>query len=157
MLDQFYNSVKTFNNLAGNGNSMKDFIAQNKCLLEEVGEITEGIDNNDPTEILDGVIDTIYVALGMLQKLEQLGCDVQGAVAKVCYDNTNKFPIYEEDAQKTVREYNTKNVNASYSYNDKYKRFVVKNEAGKVLKPYYFKPTDLSDYVSEELLNKGIE
>jgi len=157
LLDQFYNSVKTFNNLAGNGNTMKDFIAQNKCLLEEVGEVREGIDNNDPTEILDGIIDTIYVALGMLQKLEQLGCDIQGAIARVCYDNLEKFPIYEEDAQRTIREYNAKNVNASYKYNDRHNRYVVKNEAGKVLKPYYFKPTDLSDYVSEELLDRGIE
>jgi len=156
LLDQFYNSVKTFNNLGGGGVSMKDFIAQQKCLVEELNEIEEGITNNDVVEILDGVIDVIFVALGHLQKLEQLGCDVQGAVAKVCYDNLKKFPLKVEDAQKSVIKFNADNINVSYSYNDQYNRYVLKDTNGKIRKPYNFVSTDLSEYVPKELQQKGI-
>lgn len=157
MLEQFYESVKTFNNLAGNNNVGKSgFIAQQKCLLEEVNEITEGIDTNDVVEILDGVVDVLYVALGHLTKLEALGCDVQGAIKQVCVDNLTKFPSDEETAVKTVMHYNNQNVNAKWEYNEEYQRYVIKDSVGKIRKPFNFIPTDLSGYVPKELQEKGL-
>ena len=157
LLEQFYKDVKTFNTLAGNKHSMQGFIAQQKCLVEECSEIDDGITNNDVVEILDGVIDVIYVALGHLQKLEELGCDVEGAIKKVCDDNLSKFPISVDDAEKSVRFYNEKDVNVSWEHNKEFNRYVIKDEAKKVRKPWNFVPTNLEQYVPEELKKKGLK
>lgn len=157
MFNKLYENVKLFNNLAGDNLTKQGFINQQKVLLEEVKEIDEGIGNNDIVEILDGVVDTLYVALGQLYKLEQLGCDIEGAIKQVCTDNTSKFPSDEETAVKTVMYYNNQNVNAKWEYNEKYQRYVIKDENQKIRKPYNFIPTDLTQYVPENLQRKGLE
>ena len=157
MFNKLYENVKLFNNLAGDNLTKQGFINQQKVLLEEVKEIDEGISNNDIVEILDGVVDTLYVALGQLYKLEQLGCNIEGAIKRVGEDNTSKFPSDEETAVKTVMYYNNQNVNAKWEYNEKYQRYVIKDENQKIRKPYNFIPTDLTQYVPENLQRKGLE
>lgn len=157
MLNQLYENVKLFNNLAGDNLTKQGFINQQKVLLEEVKEIDEGIENNDIVEILDGVVDTLYVALGQLYKLEQLGCDVKGAIKRVGEDNISKFPSSEEIAAASVSFYNSKNVNVHWTHNEDYSRYVLKDENNKVRKPVNFIPTDLTQYVPENLQRKGLE
>lgn len=157
MLEQFYAAVKTFNNLAGNIDvTSKGFLNQQKLIEEEAEEIAEGIRTADIVAVLDGVVDTLYVTLGMLQKLEALGCDVQGAIKQVCEDNLTKYPHKLEDAQETVRFYNAKNTNVHYTFNEQYSKYVIKDENSKVKKPFNFVPTDLSKYVPKELQEKGL-
>lgn len=157
-METFYSDVKRFNNLAGKKNfNISSIVNQYKLIEEEVCEIKAGIENNDIVEILDGVVDTLFVCLGMLQQLEDAGCDVQGAIKQVCTDNTSKFPSDEETAVKTVMYYNNQNVNAKWEYNEKYQRYVIKDENQKIRKPYNFIPTDLTQYVPENLQRKGLE
>lgn len=156
-LNDLYNSVKTFNSIAGNSDvSAKAFLNQQKLINEEVEEIAEGIRTGDVVAILDGAIDSLYVVMGTLHKLELMGCDIQGAIKQVCVDNSTKFPSDEETAVKTVMHYNKQNVNAKWEYNKEYQRYVIKDENGKVKKPYNFIPTDLSGYVPKELQEKGL-
>jgi predicted HAD superfamily Cof-like phosphohydrolase len=54
---------------------------------EELAEVKEGIANNDRVEILDGLIDTIYVAIGALNSL---GVNIQGAWDEVQRSNMSK-------------------------------------------------------------------
>ena len=54
---------------------------------EELAEVKEGIANNDRVEILDGLIDTIYVAIGALNSL---GVDAMGAWTEVQRSNMSK-------------------------------------------------------------------
>ena len=147
MFNKLYENVKLFNNLAGDNLTKQGFINQQKLVIEESNEIQEGIDNNDLVEILDGVIDTLYVTLGHLSRLEKLGVNVQGAIKQVCEDNTTKFPSEEETAVKTVLFYNSQNINVSHSYNEEYKRYAIKDSNGKLRKPVGFLPTDLTGYV----------
>ena len=154
--NQFYQSVCEFNNLAGNKNSLEGFKAQMKCLQEEVTETQEAIEDNDITGILDGAVDVIYVAYGILQKLEQLGVDIQGAMQQVATDNTGKFPVDVKVAQSTVLHYNKQNINVSYSLDPKYNKYVIKDENQKVRKPHNFVPTDLSQYVPSYLQKRGL-
>lgn len=157
MLNQLYENVKLFNNLAGDNLTKQGFINQQKVLLEEVKEIDEGISNNDIVEILDGVVDTLYVALGQLYKLEQLGCDIEGAIKRVGEDNLTKFPSSEEIAAASVSFYNSKNVNVHWTHNEGYSRYVLKDENNKVRKPIDFISTNLIEYVPENLQRKGLE
>jgi len=155
--DNMYEDVKAFNNLAGGNTSHAWFKNQKKILDEEVNrELFPAIDNNDVVQILDGAIDTIYVSLGIIQQLELLGVDVSKACNQVCEDNLAKFSNKLEDAQETVRFYNAKNTNVHYTFNETYSKYVIKDEAGKVKKPFNFIPTDLSKYVPEELQKKGL-
>lgn len=54
---------------------------------EELAEVKEGIANNDRVEILDGLIDTLYVTIGALNSL---GCDPAGAWSEVQRSNMSK-------------------------------------------------------------------
>jgi len=50
--------------------SLKDIEFQYKLIAEETKEIKDkGIDQNNAKEVLDGVIDVMVTALGLLQKL----------------------------------------------------------------------------------------
>lgn len=156
--DNMYEDVKAFNNLAGGNNSYEWFKNQKKILDEEVNrELFPAIDNNDVVQILDGALDTIFVAMGKVQQLESLGVDFSKAAERVCEDNLAKYVANIQDAQETVRFYNAKNTNVHYSFNEDYSKYVIKDEAGKVKKPFNFVATDLTCYVPKELVEKGLK
>jgi len=156
IFDYMYEDVKAFNNLAGSDNSYAWFKNQKKVLDEEVNkELFPAIDNNSVVDILDGAIDTIYVAMGIIQKLEALGIDVSKAIDQVCSDNLLKFPHTLEDAFSTVKFYNNKDINVYYEFNSDYSKYVIKDENGKIRKPFNFTPTDLNKYIPDNL-KKGI-
>ena len=159
MLDEFYKAVKDFNNLAGNTDvSIKGFKNQQRLIFEEaIKEVEEALKDNDVVKLLDGVVDGMYVLLGNLQKLEALGCDIQGAMKQVCEDNIKKFPQDVSTAQASVLHYNNQNINVNYSYNDEHRRYVIKDSNSKIRKPVGFVGTDLTKYVPEELQKKGLE
>jgi hypothetical protein len=155
--DKFYESVCKFNNLAGNKNTHEAFKAQMKCLKEEVQETEDALLRNDPVKILDGAVDTIYVAMGMLQKLQELGVDVNGALRQVAEDNLTKFPSNMLDAVKTVEFYASQGINTGIESVLEYSRYVIKDENRKVRKPFNFKATELSEYVPRNLREEGIK
>lgn len=159
MLNEFYKSVKLFNNLAGNNDvSIKGFKTQQKVVFEEcIKEVEEALNENNPVKLLDGIVDGLYVVFGQLAKVEALGCDIEGAIKQVCEDNLKKFPPNEEDAQKSVLHYNAQNINVSYTYNPEYNRYVIKDSNQKVRKPFNFVSTDLTQYVPEKLIKEGLE
>ena len=154
--NRFYDSVCVFNDLAENKNTLEGFKAQMKCLIEEVKETEKAIQDNNISDVLDGAVDVIYVAMGLMQKLEELGVDIKGAMQQVAEDNLKKFPSRLSDVTETVRKYNKENVNVHFTLNEKYKLFVVKDSNGKLRKPYNFKSTDLTKYVPKELQEKGL-
>ena len=159
MLNKFYESVKQFNNLAGNNDvSIKGFKNQLKLIYEEaIHEGEEALKDKSVVKMLDSTVDALYVVFGNLQKLEMMGCNIEGAIKQVCDDNIGKFPSNEEDAQKSVLHYNNQNINVSYTYNPEYNRYVIKDSNQKVKKPWNFTPTDLTQYVPEELRKKGLD
>ena len=159
MLNEFYESVKLFNNLAGNTDvSIKGFKNQTRLVYEEaIKETEDALHSNDVVKLLDGVVDGLYVIMGSLQKLELLGCDIEGAIKQVCVDNLTKFPLKEEVAQASVLHYNSQNINVSYSYNPEYKRYVIKDSNQKIRKPVGFTSTDLTQYVPEALQKEGLK
>lgn len=157
-MQDFYESVKKFNSIAGNaGTTVKDFKTQQRNVYEEcIKEVEEALNENNAVKLLDGVVDGLYVVLGQLHKLELMGCDIYGAIKQVCADNLLKFPSDISIAQKSVVNYNSVNTNVSYTYNEEYNCYVLKDSNGKIRKPFNFVSTDLSKYVPKELQEKGI-
>jgi NTP pyrophosphatase (non-canonical NTP hydrolase) len=150
--EEFKQDVYAFNEIAGKDKSasLEDLAQQFNLIAEEVNEIADGLENNNPEEVLDGVVDTLVVVLGMAQKLEALGFDVQKALHKTCVNNFSKFPEAEDAAIETVQMYHNKGVKVSVEYNSEYEMFVIKDENGKVRKPVYYVSNDLVDCIPED-------
>ena len=157
-MQDFYESVKKFNSIAGSTNTdIKAFKNQIRLIYEEgIQEGEEALKDKSVVKMLDSTIDTLYVVMGNLQRLELMGCDIYGAIKQVCEDNLLKFPSDVAIAQKSVVNYNSVNTNVSFSYNEEYDCYVLKDSNGKVKKPVNFVSTDLSKYVPKELQEKGI-
>ena len=155
MLDNFAANVWNFNEIAGNNldTSLASFEAQQKCLVEEVQEISEGIANKDVEEILDGVVDTLYVAIGMLHKLKEMGINVEEAMKRIGENNLSKYPEYSDYViDSTIALYDKKGVKINYSVTqsplDDFKVVVFKDENGKIRKPFGFESVTLKDLVA---------
>lgn len=122
-------------------------------LVETISAMDEGMSdypNSDKLdaeiELLDGAADVFVVVMGLLQKLQNVGFDVEKALIRVCENNLSKFPKsippndfnwYEQQKWTPV-------------YNDKYSCFVLKDENGKTKKPIDFVPVTLADLVPKD-------
>ena len=147
-----------FNEIANKHNktTLKDIEFQYKLILEETKEIKEkGIDKNDVKEVLDGCIDVLVTALGLLQKLEYLGVDTNKAMRDTAYNNLTKYPAKEYTAISTAQMYEEEGIPVQVDFNSEYELFVIKNCNDKVMKPIDFESNDLSNCIPKELLQKG--
>jgi len=154
MLDKFADNVFQFNEIAGNNTkvSIADFKSQQKCLIEEVNEISEGLNNANLEEVLDGVVDVLYVAIGMLIKLEELGVDTEVALQRIGENNLSKFPEYSKEiSDKTFEQYKLQGVtlveNLTFTTNYPNGIMVFKDNNSKIRKPYGFSSVTLNDLV----------
>lgn len=155
-IQNFKQDAEDFNILSGqfNKTTRQDLRNQVALITEEAAETNAAMQVNDITELLDGAIDVMYVTIGLLQKLEQLGVDVNGAMRKVAEDNLAKFPSSRLLAESTVEMYKAQEVKATMQYNDKFGRYVIKDENDKVRKPAGFISTYLGAFVPRKL--KGL-
>jgi hypothetical protein len=159
-ISDFQMDCYAFNEIAGKHNktSLKDIDFQYKLILEETKEIKEkGIDKNDVKETLDGVIDVMVTALGLMQKLEHLGVDVNKAMRDTAYNNLTKFPSKEYTAIQTAQMYEEDGVLVDVHYNSEYELFVIKNWNDKIMKPIGFESNDLSNCIPADLLESGFK
>jgi len=154
MLDKFADNVFQFNEIAGNNTkvSIQDFKAQQKCLIEEVNEISEGLANSNLEKVLDGVVDVLYVAIGMLIKLEELGIDTEVALQRIGENNLSKFPEYSKEiSDKTFEQYKLQGVNLvenlAFTANYPNGIMVFTDDNSKIRKPYGFSSVTLNDLV----------
>lgn len=159
-ISDFQMDCYAFNEIAGKHSktTLKDIEFQYKLILEETKEIKEkGIDKNNAKEVLDGAIDVMVTALGLLQKLEYLGVDTNKAMRDTAYNNLTKYPAKEYIAIKTAQMYEEDGIMVDVQYNSEYELFVIKNFNDKVMKPIDFESNDLSNCIPTELLEKGFQ
>lgn len=157
--EDFIRDVYTFNDIANSARdikmpSMADLQNQFKVINEEVKELGEAIEDNNPVKILDGVVDALVTVLGLAQQLEELGYNVLSACKQVADDNLEKFVSKEEDANASVIALKEQGVNAravlsEYKLSDD-ELFVLLDNHNKVRKPVGFKGTDLSEYIPQD-------
>ena len=159
MLENFENNIWQFNEIAGNNTntSLDSFKAQQRCLIEEVNEISTGLENKDVEEVLDGVVDTLYVAIGMLHKLEEMGIDTNEAMKRIGENNLSKFPVFNREViEKTLDVYKQKGISLTYrTYVTNDGTVVVfTDENAKVKKPFGFQSVELTDLVAGVKFNE---
>ena len=143
-----------FNSIAGKDNlsSLEDLKDQYNLISEEIiTEIGEGLENNDPVEVLDGIVDGYVTLDGLRQKLENLGFDIEEAMYRVAQNNLTKFVDTKEQAEDTQRHYLNQGVHTIIEYNQIYQKYAIKNKAGKIMKPVGFVSVELDDLVPSEV------
>ena len=159
-INDFQVDCYAFNEIANKHklNSLNDIQRQYELILEETLEIKErGIDQNNVKEVLDGCLDVMVTALGLMQKLEILGIDISTAMRDTANNNLSKFPFTSEVAVETSRHYGKQGSFVTVEYNKKHQVFVVKNKEDKVMKPLGFESNDLSNCIPSDLLLNGFE
>lgn len=118
-------------------------------MQEELNEIKEGIENNDITEIADGLCDLMYVLVGSIHefglsnKFEELFKEVQRS-------NMSKACNNEQEAIDTVKFYlNRDNTIAEYKQKGE-KWIVYRKSDNKLLKSINYSSANL-----EQILENG--
>ena len=148
-VSRFESSVFSFNATAGNFDNLDTVEGVSKALSSQVAlileEVKETIEAKNSIEALDGIVDVLVTAFGYAQMLEHIGVDVAKAMNLIAENNLSKFPLSAEYAQRSVKMYADKGINVTAIKNDG--RWVIKDEKGKVRKPYNYKPVDLSSCV----------
>jgi rhamnose utilization protein RhaD (predicted bifunctional aldolase and dehydrogenase) len=138
---QGYAGTKTFNVVAGTLDNIDEasIALQLNLFQEEYLETVQAFDNKDNIELLDGAVDMLIIAFGMIAKLEVAGFDVATAIDRVVANNLSKF----------TRKGGAVAYNAEYvaKTNEIYNLIVVKNKDGKIMKPSNFVPVVLDDLV----------
>lgn len=153
----FKKDADLFNEVSGQATkcSEEDLLNQYDLMEEEMRETKDGFNKGNPVEVLDGVIDTLYVTLGLLQKLKNLGVDTDGALEQVAEDNLSKFVGCEILLEESLDMYKKQGKKVLASYNEEHEVWVLKNTTDKVCKPSNFKSTNLSKYVPDVLKERG--
>lgn len=154
----FQVSCDLFNDIAGKSKEFawSDLGQQYKILLEEVHEINDGLELRDIEEVLDGTVDTLVVALGMLQKLKEAGIDVSKALRKTAENNLTKFPKDIKVVDATVKAFIDAGLSVSVEYNKYVGCYVIKDQNDKIRKPIDFVSNDLKDCIPDKLLKYGL-
>ena len=159
-ISDFQDDCYAFNSVAGKDSlcTLKDIEFQYNLILEETKEIKEkGIDHNNAKEVVDGVVDVMVTALGLMQKLEHLGVDMNKAMRDTAYNNLTKYPSDEYIAIQTAQKYEQDGTQVKVEYNSEYELFVIKNMKDKIMKPIGFESNDLSNCIPEDLLLNGFK
>ena len=156
---QLVGMTEDFNNIKSNWSNkeltLADLKNQFKLIQEEVRELQEGLEDNDPVEILDGALDVLVVTVGLLQQLQDSGVNVEQAAIETGMNNLSKFTMNETLANSTQEHYdlnfpelNVKRFQHSCNFG---KYYVFKDKNNKVRKPVGFTPNDLSSFIPEGL------
>lgn len=159
-ISDFQDDCYAFNIVAAKDKlcSLQDIEFQYNLILEETKEIKEkGIDKNNAKEVVDGVVDVMVTALGLMQKLEHLGVDMNKAMRDTSQNNLTKYPSDERIAITTAQKYEEEGIQVTVDYNSDYDMYVIKNLKDKVMKPVGFESNDLSDCIPEDLLLNGFK
>ena len=99
----------------------------------------------------------MVTALGLMQKLEHLGVDMNKAMRDTAYNNLTKYPSDEYIAIQTAQKYEQEGKQVYVEYKFEYELFVIKDMKDKVMKPVGFESNDLSNCIPEDLLLSGFK
>lgn len=152
-IQDFRNDAEDFNVLSGQYRkvSFQDLKNQVALVTEEAQETLDAVNQQSIVGLLDGAVDVMFVAIGLLQKLEYLGVDVDGAMKRVAEDNLSKFPQTQAVVDATVEMYKQQQIEVSSEYDEIFNRWIIKDKQNKIRKPAGFVGTNLSAFVPSAL------
>jgi hypothetical protein len=167
-MTELYNLTKRFNDLSGATKevSEKSLIEQYMYIREEFFEMADTF-NDDVTgygttklsletrmvePLLDDCLDVLITVFGMLQKLETLGVDVDGAAIATAVNNLYKYTFEPAVAHETVERKARDGVKVLAKFSEEFGVYTLRNaDNGKVCKPYNFVSNELSAFVPKDL------
>ena len=156
-MSELYELTKKFNDISGANKelSLKAMREQFLYIDEEVNEIRDALNTDNLTEVLDGCIDTIITVFGLLQKLENLGVDINQAAIGTALNNLSKYPSPPAVAHETVERKRLEGVETKAAFNEAENCYAIRNvNTGKIIKPYNFVSNDLSKFITTEVKEK---
>lgn len=132
-----FNSIKAFNEIAGNLSKPVDTELEYNMLKEEVLEYYEASLEGNEVKQKDSLADIMVVLWGTILKhgWENIFFKV---LAEVCKSNLTKFPETADEAQQTVQKYLTEGIKTTSEFNTKYEVYVIKRDDGKIMKSINF-------------------
>lgn len=160
-MNEFYDDVDAFNHLKGwNENAdysptvMPQLIeGQLLRIQEELKETFKAHSEKDDVEILDGAVDILVTAVGLVQLLSRTGTDVGGAMEEVARNNLMKFTDVLSEAEETRDYYKSKgedcDVHTVYTDDDGSIYGVLRKSDDKLLKPVNHPRVELSKYLPQ--------
>jgi NTP pyrophosphatase (non-canonical NTP hydrolase) len=118
---------------------------QLSLLFEELTEAINGLESRNATELLDGAVDCYVVVVGLLEKLQQMGFKVEQAIERIGENNMSKFPKVKPGNVPTGH---------SVVFVPGHDVYVIRNSAGKIMKPEGFVPVSLDDLVPDNVFGE---
>lgn len=149
----FKKDQDTFNEISGQADkvSHSDLLNQLNLVKEEVFELEADTQMLNFEGIAAETIDVVFTALGLVQKLEKKGINMQKAMGIIAKANLSKFPVSCEDVKESVDYYSDREIPVKVSYNSAYDVYVIKDENDKVRKSVNFVKADISDCIPSYL------
>ena len=141
-----------FNEISGadKETSNESLLAQKGFVVDEAIELSNAVEANDEGEIVKEALDVLVTVVGVLQKMQNRGFDIEAAAATVGLNNLSKYPKTHAEAMQSLQDLASQGVNAYVSYNPVYDCYVIRDvEAGKVRKPSGYQK------VNSSLFKKG--
>lgn len=117
-------------------------------LAEELRELEEAIADNDIVEIADALCDLQYVLSGAVLEFG-LGDKFRRLFDEVQRSNMSKVCHTREEAESTVRHYETERATPCHYREEDGVFLVYRNEDLKTLKSIYYSPADLKRILEE--------
>lgn len=136
-----------FNDISGASKetSYEAIEAQLVLVKEEVKELADAVEQMEAAEVMAEAIDVLVVTMGLLQKLEALGFDVDKACQRIGQTNLTKFPTSLTVVDESVKMYEGIGVKVTPTFDFTCDRWVLRDENGKVRKPVGFKKATFDD------------
>lgn len=161
-MNEFYNDVNAFNYLKGGWNENVDYSptvmsqlieGQLERIQEELEETFKAHSEKDDVEILDGAVDILVTAVGLVQLLARTETDVFGAMREVARNNLMKFTVDASKAEETRDYYKSKgedcDVHIVYTDDRGSIYAVLRKSDCKLLKPVNHPRVELSKYLPQ--------
>jgi len=134
---------------------------QTERVVEEASETLDEAIEQNLEKLIGEVTDIMVVSIGLYQKLQLAGIDIDAALNRVCDKNLEKFFTDPEAANETVQYYTEKGVDTfvrhvTLNNGDEYYA-VIRKADGKLLKPKGFESASYEDIAQEAIENVGNE
>lgn len=143
-----------FNEISGADTeiSHKALQTQAKFVSDEADELRDACQLFNDTgqregEIIKEALDVIVTAVGVLQKMQNRGYDIDAAAKEVGLNNLSKYPKDDTIVKQSLNLYGDKQVICFASYIPQYDCWTIRDAEGKVRKPYGYVSVDSDSFI----------
>lgn len=166
-IQKLYDLTRKFNDISCASKELSEeaFLQQYYYIKEEFNELAATVGDGDCnvhgklsledhmlTSALDDCIDILITTFGMLQKLENLGVDINSAAIDTAMNNLSKYTSRPYVVHETVERLAREDISAKATFNEEENCYIIRDAVtGKVKKPFDFVSNDLSKYITTEV------